>query len=62
VLMLHQVDGYKHEEIANMFGKSISFSKVTLNRAFKKLREQIKVQGLNNGVEQNEEIRKWKKP
>ncbi|PKI02434.1 RNA polymerase sigma factor [Glaciecola sp. 33A] len=62
VLMLHQVDGYKHEEIANMFGKSISFSKVTLNRAFKKLREQIKVQGLNNGVEQNKEIRKWKKP
>ena len=39
VLILHQVEGYKHQEIAEMFGKSVSFSKVTLNRAFASLRQ-----------------------
>ncbi|MFT5278011.1 MAG: RNA polymerase sigma-70 factor (ECF subfamily) [Glaciecola sp.] len=61
VLMLHQVDGYKHQEIANMFGKSLSFSKVTLNRAFKKLREQINAESVDSVVGQSEEIREEKK-
>jgi RNA polymerase sigma-70 factor (ECF subfamily) len=39
VLLLHAVEGYKHKEIANFFGKSESFSKITLNRAYASLRK-----------------------
>ena len=36
--MLHEVEGYSHQEIGDMFGLSESFSKVTLSRAFEKLK------------------------
>lgn len=38
VLLLHEVEGYSHQEIGDMFGLSASFSKVTLSRAFEKLK------------------------
>lgn len=38
VLFLHEVEGYSHKEIGDMFGLSESFSKVTLSRAFEKLK------------------------
>ncbi len=41
VLLLHEVEGYNHKEIADMFGKSESFSKVTLSRAYKHLRSLV---------------------
>ena len=39
VFSLHEIEGYKHKEIAQMFGKSVSFSKVTLSRAYTKLEQ-----------------------
>ncbi len=39
VLLLHEVEGYTHKEIAEMFEKSESFSKTTLSRAYSVLRE-----------------------
>jgi len=38
VLMLHELEGYTHKEIAKMFGKSESYSKTVLSRAYSKLR------------------------
>ena len=39
VVWLHDVEGYQHKEIAEMFGKTESFSKTRLNRARIKLRQ-----------------------
>jgi RNA polymerase sigma-70 factor (ECF subfamily) len=39
VLWLHDVEGYTHEEIGEMMGKTASFSKSQLSRAHKRLRE-----------------------
>lgn len=41
VVWLHDVEGYRHEEIAALFGKTESFSKTRLARARKKLRDMI---------------------
>lgn len=41
VVWLHDVEGYRHSEIAEAFGKTESFSKTRLSRARKKLRELI---------------------
>ena len=38
VVWLHDVEGYKHREIAQMVGKTESYSKTRLNRARAKLR------------------------
>ena len=38
VVWLHDVEGYTHEDIAEMMGKSVSFSKSQLSRAHAKLR------------------------
>lgn len=38
VLLLHEVEGLTHKEIAEIYGKSESFSKTTLNRAYKHLK------------------------
>jgi RNA polymerase sigma-70 factor (ECF subfamily) len=38
VVWLYHVEGYSHEEIADMQGKSLSFSKSQLSRAHQKLR------------------------
>ncbi len=40
VFSLHEIEGYNHKEIAQLFGKSVSFSKVTLSRAYKTLRQE----------------------
>lgn len=37
VFTLHEIEGYTHKEIAQMFGKSVSYSKVTLSRAYAQL-------------------------
>jgi RNA polymerase sigma factor (sigma-70 family) len=39
VVWLFEVEGYSHEEIAQLFGRSVSFSKSQLARAHVKLRE-----------------------
>lgn len=39
VLVLHEIEGYKHREIAEMLDRTESFSKMTLLRAFKQLKE-----------------------
>lgn len=44
IVWMHDVEGYKHHEIADLFGKSESFSKTRLARARKRLREMIKAQ------------------
>jgi RNA polymerase sigma factor (sigma-70 family) len=44
VLLLHEVEGYKHKEIASLYGKSESFSKITLSRAYASLRKIAKRQ------------------
>ena len=41
VVWLYDVEGYKHQEIAAMVGKTESYSKTRLNRARKRLRELI---------------------
>jgi len=41
VVWLYDVEGYRHEEIAEQFGMTVSFSKTRLARARKTLRELI---------------------
>jgi len=41
VIWLHDVEGYKHREIASMVGKTESYSKTRLNRARARLRTLI---------------------
>jgi RNA polymerase sigma factor (sigma-70 family) len=41
VVWLHDVEGYKHREIAELFGKTESYSKTRLNRARTRLRALI---------------------
>jgi RNA polymerase sigma-70 factor (ECF subfamily) len=38
IVWLHDVEGYNHSEIADLFGKTESFSKTRLSRARKRLR------------------------
>jgi RNA polymerase sigma factor (sigma-70 family) len=41
VVWLHDVEGYKHAEIARLFGRSVSFSKSQLARAHQQLRAML---------------------
>jgi len=43
VVWLHDVEGYKHREIAHLLGKTESYSKTRLNRARARLRSLIAV-------------------
>jgi RNA polymerase sigma factor (sigma-70 family) len=45
VLWMYEVEGYSHAEIAEAFGRSISFSKSQLARAHVKLRAWLEPQG-----------------
>ncbi|MEC9357189.1 MAG: sigma-70 family RNA polymerase sigma factor [Pseudomonadota bacterium] len=45
VLWLYHVEGYTHQEIAGMAGKSVSFSKSQLARAHQKLRTLLVTEG-----------------
>lgn len=41
VLVLHAVEGYTHEEMANLFGQSPSYSKSILSRSLDRLRRKL---------------------
>jgi len=43
VLWLHQVEGLRHQEIAEIFGKSESFSKMTLSRTLLELKKMVQI-------------------
>ena len=45
VVWLHDVEGYTHEEIAGMMGKTVSFSKSQLARAHTRLRRWLGEEG-----------------
>src|ERR1041385_3973221 len=45
VVWLHDVEGYTHEEIAEMMGKTVSFSKSQLARAHTRLRRMLDEEG-----------------
>ncbi|MCB1627599.1 MAG: RNA polymerase sigma factor [Xanthomonadales bacterium] len=44
VLWLHLVEGYGHEEIGQLFGRSVSFSKSQVARSLARLRELLQVE------------------
>ena len=43
VVWLHDVEGYTHKEIAGLMGRTESFSKSQLSRAYQRLRPMLKV-------------------
>src|SRR5688500_2158080 len=43
VVWLHDVEGYTHEEIAALYGKTVSFSKSQLMRAHVRLRQLLEI-------------------
>ncbi len=45
VVWLHDVEGYTHEEIAELMGKTVSFSKSQLSRAHARLRRMLGEEG-----------------
>ena len=45
VVWLYEVEGYSHEEIGRLFGRSVSFSKSQLSRAHVRLREWFEPSG-----------------
>ncbi|HYT99222.1 MAG TPA: sigma-70 family RNA polymerase sigma factor [Gemmatimonadales bacterium] len=45
VVWLHDVEGYTHEEIAELMGKTVSFSKSQLARAHTRLRRMLDAEG-----------------
>lgn len=49
VVWLHDVEGYGHQEIAELFGKTESFSKTRLSRARARLRDLLAVPGTGAG-------------
>jgi len=50
VLLLHEVEGYSHKEIAKFFDKSESFSKINLSRAYAILKKTASKQELINAL------------
>ena len=50
VVWLHDVEGYGHQEIAAMFGKTESFSKTRLSRARAKLRDLLESPAQTTGA------------
>lgn len=50
IVWLHDVEGYRHHEIAGMFGMTESFSKTRLARARQRLRDLLEPQQANAGV------------
>jgi DNA-directed RNA polymerase specialized sigma24 family protein len=45
VVWLHDVEGYTHAEIGELFGASASFSKSQLARAHRRLRAELQAEG-----------------
>jgi len=56
VVWLHDVEGFTHKEIAAFMGKTESFSKSQLSRAYQRLRPMLE-QGLQNDARGIEAIR-----
>ena len=56
VVWLHDVEGFTHKEIANQLGKTESFSKSQLSRAYQKLRPLL-ARGLEAGGQGAEMLR-----
>ncbi len=54
VIWLKEVEGYSHQEIADMVGKTESYSKSLLSRAFKNLRSCFSTK-LSSDIEKGEE-------
>lgn len=54
VIWLKEVEGYSHQEIADMMGKTESYSKSLLSRAFKNLRSCFSTES-NNDSEKGEQ-------
>jgi RNA polymerase sigma-70 factor (ECF subfamily) len=52
VVWLHDVEGYNHQEIAELFGKTESFSKTRLSRARAKLRVLLGAEDLDDAPPQ----------
>jgi RNA polymerase sigma-70 factor (ECF subfamily) len=50
IVWMHDVEGYKHHEIAGLFGMTESFSKTRLARARQRLREYLEARNENPGV------------
>jgi len=50
VLWLHEVEGFNHKEIATLYNKSESFSKVTLSRAYTSLKANVLRQEKRNAL------------
>jgi RNA polymerase sigma-70 factor (ECF subfamily) len=50
VVWLHDVEGYGHKEIADLFGKTESFSKTRLSRARARLRDLLEAPRENPGT------------
>ncbi len=48
VLFLHELEGFSHKEIAALFGKSESFSKQSLSRAFTQLKNMSAIKEISN--------------
>jgi len=51
VVWLHDVEGYTHEEIGRLMGRSTSFSKSQLSRAYRDLRELLQPEEAGEGTE-----------
>ena len=45
VVILHDIEGYTHQEIAELMGKSVSFSKSQLSRAHQRLQQAVRASG-----------------
>lgn len=50
IVVLHEIEGYTHVELAAMFGHSESYSKSILSRALLRLRERTESQESTNGA------------
>lgn len=50
IVWMHDVEGFRHQEIARLFGKTESFSKTRLARARKRLRELIGQDGRDEAL------------
>ncbi|HEY2590693.1 MAG TPA: sigma-70 region 4 domain-containing protein, partial [Steroidobacteraceae bacterium] len=46
VVWLYEVEGYSHQEIAESFGRTVSFSKSQLARAHRRLRDWFEPKGV----------------
>jgi RNA polymerase sigma factor (sigma-70 family) len=51
VVWLHDVEGYTHQEIGQLMGRSTSFSKTQLARAYERLRQLLSDEDTDNEAE-----------